>query len=55
MNEGYGTCPVCNGSGRVSAGDSKYKKVIAGYDIETDTFRCNNCGVKECMVVQRGK
>lgn len=43
-NEGYGTCPVCNGSGRVSAGDSKYKKVIAGYDIETDTFRCNNCG-----------
>ena len=39
-----GTCPVCNGSGRVPAGDQKYKSVIAGYDKETDTFGCTNCG-----------
>ena len=39
-----GTCPVCNGSGRVAAGDNKYKHVIAGYDKETDTFGCTNCG-----------
>jgi hypothetical protein len=37
-------CPVCNGSGRVSAGDNKYKSVIAGYDKETDTLPCRNCG-----------
>ena len=40
----YGTCPVCNGSGRVPAGDNKYKHVIAGYDRDTDTFGCTNCG-----------
>ena len=39
-----GTCPVCNGSGRVPAGDNKYKHVIAGYDKATDTFACTNCG-----------
>jgi hypothetical protein len=37
-------CPVCNGSGRKPAGDNKYKNVIAGYDKETDTFQCTNCG-----------
>lgn len=39
-----GTCPVCNGSGRVAAGDYKYKHVVAGYDKETDTLACRNCG-----------
>jgi DNA-directed RNA polymerase subunit RPC12/RpoP len=39
-----GTCPVCNGLKRVPAGDSKYKSVIAGYDKETDTVECRNCG-----------
>lgn len=39
-----GTCPVCQGSTRVPAGDSKYKRVIAGYDSDTDTFGCTNCG-----------
>ena len=38
------TCPVCNGSTRVPAGDNKYKSVIAGYDKATDTFGCTNCG-----------
>jgi hypothetical protein len=37
-------CPVCNGSGRKPAGDYKYKNVIAGYDKETDTLQCDNCG-----------
>lgn len=40
----YGVCPVCNGSGRVSAGDNKYKHVLAGYDKDTDTLSCTNCG-----------
>ncbi len=40
----YGTCPVCNGSGRKAAGDYKYKHVIAGYDKDTDTLACTNCG-----------
>jgi len=31
-----GCCPVCNGSGRVPAGDNKYKNVIAGYDKATE-------------------
>jgi hypothetical protein len=39
-----GTCPVCNGSTRVPAGDNKYKQVISGYDKDTDTFKCTNCG-----------
>ena len=40
----YGTCPVCNGSGRRPAGDYQYKNVIAGYDKESDTLPCTNCG-----------
>jgi hypothetical protein len=40
----HGTCPVCNGSGRVTAGDRPYKTVLAGYDPATDTLACNNCG-----------
>jgi len=39
-----GTCPVCNGTTRVPAGDNKYKHVISGYDQATDTFACSNCG-----------
>lgn len=40
----HGVCPVCNGNGRVPAGDHRYKSVIAGYDKNTDTFGCMNCG-----------
>ena len=39
-----GTCPVCNGTARVPAGDNKYKHIISGYDKATDTFKCTNCG-----------
>jgi len=44
-----GTCPVCNGSGRMPAGDNKYKHVIAGYDGSDDTFGCSNCGGQYMM------
>lgn len=44
MREGYGVCPVCNGSKRVPAGDTEYKHVLASYDKETDTLACRNCG-----------
>lgn len=40
----YGTCPVCEGTGRVPAGDYKYKHIVATYDKETDTLACTNCG-----------
>lgn len=40
----YGECPVCNGTGRVAAGNEKYKEVSAGYDKQTDTLPCRNCG-----------
>ena len=41
-----GICPVCNGSGRVPVPEhaQSYKKVMASYDEETDTFKCCNCG-----------
>ena len=39
-----GTCPICNGSGRIPAGDYKWKSVVAGYNKETDTLKCSNCG-----------
>ena len=44
LRKGYGICPVCNGSKRRLAGDDKYKHMYAGYDKETDTLPCNNCG-----------
>jgi hypothetical protein len=41
-----GTCPVCNGSGRAAVPISmeRYKNVITGYDKDTDTLPCTNCG-----------
>lgn len=46
MKEGYGICPVCNGTHRVPVPEEsqRYKTVISGYDKETDTFPCCNCG-----------
>ena len=46
MRDGYGVCPVCNGSGRKPADEEmkKYANVIAGYDKSNDTVACNNCG-----------
>lgn len=41
-----GTCPVCNGSGRIPVEPSqeRWKKIMASYDEATDTFACRNCG-----------
>lgn len=38
------TCPVCNGSARIPAGNTAYKTIMASYDAGTDTFSCRNCG-----------
>lgn len=39
------TCPVCNGSGRRAvAPDSKWHTSTAGYDKDTHTLACLNCG-----------
>jgi DNA-directed RNA polymerase subunit RPC12/RpoP len=37
-------CPVCNGTCRRPAGKDLYKEIYAGYDKQTDTLPCNNCG-----------
>ena len=55
MREGHGVCPVCNGTGRVAAGDTKYKHVLAGYDKDTDTLNCNNCGGQYMYGTPRGE
>ena len=46
MSVQYGTCPVCNGTGRMAVPErmQTYKNVMAGYDKETDTLGCSNCG-----------
>lgn len=44
--ENTGICPVCNGTCRVPVPEEskRYASVVAGYDKETDTFPCSNCG-----------
>lgn len=51
----YGTCPVCNGSGRKPAGDDKYKHIYAGYDKATDTLPCTNCGGQYMYSTPKGE
>ena len=48
-------CPVCNGTGRRPAGDYKYKNIVAGYDKDTDTLLCNNCGGQTMTMSPTGK
>jgi hypothetical protein len=43
-HETHGICPVCSGTKRKPAGDYRWKTVIYGYDAETDTLLCTNCG-----------
>lgn len=50
-----GTCPVCDGSGRKPAGDSLYRQVYAGYDKESNTLPCTNCGGQYMYGTPRGK
>jgi hypothetical protein len=39
-------CPKCNGSGRMPVPENlqRFKNVLAGYEHETDTLDCDNCG-----------
>ena len=40
-----GICPVCDGTTRVAYdGEERWKKITAGYDANTDTVPCGNCG-----------
>lgn len=42
----YGPCPVCNGTTREPITDERrpFAKNYSGYDKETDTVGCGNCG-----------
>jgi uncharacterized protein YbaR (Trm112 family) len=50
----HGTCPICNGSGRRPAGNDRYKKLYSGYNEETDTLMCNNCGGQYMFGIPKG-
>jgi transcription elongation factor Elf1 len=41
-----GKCPVCDGTSRVACtpGLARWKTRMRGYDAETDTLPCQNCG-----------
>lgn len=43
---GYGVCPVCNGSKRkkITEQNRQHASIFVGYDKETDTLPCSNCG-----------
>ena len=55
MTTPQATCPVCDGAGRVSAQGTPYKTVTQGYDPETDTLPCRNCGGQTMSGVATGK
>ena len=48
-------CPCCAGTGRVSAANNTYKKVMAGYDAAADTLPCRNCGGQYMSGAPTGK
>jgi rubredoxin len=54
LPEGKCECPVCNGTGRVPAGNRPYKNVMAGYDKVSDTFGCSNCGAQYMFSTAKG-
>ena len=41
-----GKCPVCDGTARCALPQSQqpWKHMLSGYDAETDTLPCQNCG-----------
>lgn len=43
---GCAICPCCDGSTRrkVLPDEEQYKLIMSGYDKETDTMACGNCG-----------
>lgn len=46
MTTKYATCPICNGTKRVTpdVASRPYVDIIAGYDKLSDTLACINCG-----------
>ena len=49
-----GTCPKCNGSLRAES-QSKYAYMYKGYDKETNTLPCNNCGSQYMFGTPKGE
>jgi len=43
-----GTCPVCNGTLRkaVEPNPPSWINIVSGYDKETNTLPCSNCGAQ---------
>lgn len=49
MSKRTGICPICNGTGRLKADKMEQHakdRGWYGYDKETDTKQCTNCGVR---------
>ena len=44
VTQEVGTCPVCQGTRRMPAGDKPSTKYCAGYDSATHSIPCTNCG-----------
>jgi hypothetical protein len=50
-----GICPACKGTGRRPAGKTPFKAVLYGYDADTDTLNCRNCGGQTMACHATGK
>ena len=52
-----GVCPVCNGTGGVTPDEANrpYADILYGYDAETDTLLCHNCGGQYQWGIPTGK
>lgn len=56
MEKVTGVCPRCLGTKRRPwAGDHKYAGITAGYDADTDTLPCNNCGGQTMSMQATGR
>lgn len=55
----YGTCPVCNGTGRKPCPDHARRYGLEhgwyGYNKEDDTIKCSNCGAQKMSGTPTGK
>ncbi len=50
-------CPKCNGTKRIELTEAHrpYAHILAGYDRETDTLLCDNCGGQTMSGVATGE
>lgn len=56
----FGTCPICNGTGRKQCPDEETRRYgLAhgqnGYDKTDDTIACDNCGAQYMYGVPNGR